>query len=197
MGVILGYFIFKAKKNSDDFYSFSVFSRKCGKMCSSKEKNMSKAIYPGTFDPLTLGHIDIVERALHIFDEVTIAIAVSEKKVPLFSLEERIDQIEKIFDNDKRIKAIGFSGLIVDLAKQEGSNVLVRGLRAVSDFEYEFQMASMNRAMSPDLDSIFLTPKAKYSFLSSSLVREIASMGGEVSEFVDPIVESALKDKFK
>ena len=158
---------------------------------------MSKAIYPGTFDPLTLGHIDIVERALHIFDEVTIAIAVSEKKVPLFSLEERIDQIEKIFDNDKRIKAIGFSGLIVDLAKQEGSNVLVRGLRAVSDFEYEFQMASMNRAMSPDLDSIFLTPKAKYSFLSSSLVREIASMGGEVSECVDPIVELALKDKFK
>ena len=158
---------------------------------------MSKAIYPGTFDPLTLGHIDIVERALHIFDEVTIAIAVSEKKVPLFSLEERIDQIEKIFDNDKRIKAIGFSGLIVDLAKQEESNVLVRGLRAVSDFEYEFQMASMNRAMSPDLDSIFLTPKAKYSFLSSSLVREIASMGGEVSEFVDPIVELALKGKFK
>jgi len=158
---------------------------------------MAKAIYPGTFDPLTLGHIDIVERALNLFEEVTIAIAVSEKKVPLFSLEERIDQINNIFGNEKRINAIGFSGLIVDLAKEQDSNVLIRGLRAVSDFEYEFQMASMNRAMSPELDSIFLTPKAQYSFLSSSLVREIASMGGDVSSFVDPIVEKDLKEKFK
>ncbi|MFL2697749.1 MAG: pantetheine-phosphate adenylyltransferase [Gammaproteobacteria bacterium] len=158
---------------------------------------MAKAIYPGTFDPLTLGHIDIVERALNLFEEVTIAIAVSEKKVPLFSLEERIDQINNIFGNEKRINAIGFTGLIVDLAKEQDSNVLIRGLRAVSDFEYEFQMASMNRAMSPELDSIFLTPKAQYSFLSSSLVREIASMGGDVSSFVDPIVEKDLKEKFK
>ena len=158
---------------------------------------MSKALYPGTFDPITLGHIDIINRALHLFDEVTIAIATSESKTPLFSLEERINQIELIFKGDKRVRAIGFKGLVVDLAKEEETNVLIRGLRAVSDFEYEFQLANMNRAMSPDLESIFLTPKAKFSFLSSTLVREIASMGGELSAFVDPIVEEALKNRFK
>ena len=158
---------------------------------------MSKALYPGTFDPITLGHIDIINRALHLFDEVTIAIATSESKTPLFSLEERINQIELIFKGDKRVRAIGFKGLVVDLAKEEETNVLIRGLRAVSDFEYEFQLANMNRAMSPDLESVFLTPKAKFSFLSSTLVREIASMGGQLSAFVDPVVEEALKKRFK
>ena len=158
---------------------------------------MKKALYPGTFDPITLGHIDIIDRALHLFDEVTIAIATSESKTPLFSLEERIDQIETIFKGNKKVRAIGFTGLIVDLAKEEETNVLIRGLRAVSDFEYEFQLANMNRAMSPDLESVFLTPKAKFSFLSSTLVREIASMGGQLSAFVDPVVEEALKKRFK
>ena len=158
---------------------------------------MKKALYPGTFDPITLGHIDIIERALHLFDEVTIAIATNEAKTPLFSLEQRIGQIQSIFKGNKKVRAIGFKGLVVDLAKEEGTNVLIRGLRAVSDFEYEFQLANMNRAMSPDLESVFLTPKAKFSFLSSTLVREIASMGGELSAFVDPIVEKALKDFFK
>ena len=158
---------------------------------------MSKALYPGTFDPVTLGHIDIVERALHLFDEVTIAIATSESKIPIFSLEERIEHFNAIFKGNKRVRAIGFTGLVVDLAKEEETNVLIRGLRAVSDFEYEFQLANMNRAMSPDLESVFLTPKAKFSFLSSTLVREIASMGGHLSSFVDPIVEAALKNKFK
>ena len=158
---------------------------------------MKKALYPGTFDPITLGHIDIIERALHLFDQVTIAIATSESKPPLFSLEERIDQIETIFEGNKNVRAIGFTGLVVDLAKEEDTNVLIRGLRAVSDFEYEFQLANMNRAMSPDLESVFLTPKAKFSFLSSTLVREIASMGGQLSAFVDPIVEEALKKRFK
>ena len=158
---------------------------------------MKKALYPGTFDPITLGHIDIIERALHLFDQVTIAIATSESKTPLFSLEERIDQIETIFEGNKNVRAIGFTGLVVDLAKEEDTNVLIRGLRAVSDFEYEFQLANMNRAMSPDLESVFLTPKAKFSFLSSTLVREIASMGGQLSAFVDPIVEVALKKSFK
>jgi len=158
---------------------------------------MKKALYPGTFDPITLGHIDIIERALHLFDEVTIAIARSEAKTPLFSLEERIDQIETIFSGNKNVRAIGFTGLVVDLAKEEDTNVLIRGLRAVSDFEYEFQLANMNRAMSPDLESVFLTPKAKFSFLSSTLVREIASMGGQLSAFVDPTVEEALKKRFK
>ena len=161
------------------------------------ELNMAKALYPGTFDPVTLGHIDLIERALHLFDEVTVAIATSESKTPLFTLEERIEHIETIFEGNKRIKVIGFTGLVVDLAKEEESNILIRGLRAVSDFEYELQLANMNRAMSPDLESIFLTPKAKFSFLSSTLVREIASMGGEISSFVDPIIEEALKKRFK
>ena len=158
---------------------------------------MKKALYPGTFDPITLGHIDIIERALHLFDQVTIAIATSESKTPLFSLEERIDQIETIFKGNKNVRAIGFTVLVVDLAKEEDTNVIIRGLRAVSDFEYEFQLANMNRAMSPDLESVFLTPKAKFSFLSSTLVREIASMGGQLSAFVDPTVEEALKKRFK
>ena len=158
---------------------------------------MAKALYPGTFDPVTLGHIDLIERALHLFDEVTVAIATSESKTPVFTLEERIDHIQTIFEGNKRIRVIGFRGLVVDLAKEEESKILIRGLRAVSDFEYEFQMANMNRAMSPDLESVFLTPKAKFSFLSSTLVREIASMGGEISSFVDPIIEEALKKRFK
>ena len=158
---------------------------------------MSKALYPGTFDPITLGHIDIIERALHLFDEVTIAIATSESKTPLFTLESRIEQIEKIFKGNKKVRAIGFTGLVVELAKKEEVNILIRGLRAVSDFEYEFQLANMNRAMSPEIESVFLTPKAKFSFLSSTLVREIASMGGKPSSFVDPIVEKALKEHFK
>jgi pantetheine-phosphate adenylyltransferase len=158
---------------------------------------MAKALYPGTFDPVTLGHIDLIERALHLFDEVTVAIATSESKTPLFTLEERIDHIQRIFEGNKRIKVIGFTGLVVDLAKEEESNILIRGLRAVSDFEYELQLANMNRAMSPDLESIFLTPKANLSFLSSTLVREIASMGGKISSFVDPVIEEALKERFK
>ena len=128
---------------------------------------------------------------------MTIAIATSESKKPVFSLEERINHVDQIFKGNDRVKAIGFTGLVVDLAKEEQSNILIRGLRAVSDFEYEFQLANMNRAMSPALESVFLTPKAKFSFLSSTLVREIASMGGEISSFVDPIIETALKERFK
>ncbi|MEC7865834.1 MAG: pantetheine-phosphate adenylyltransferase, partial [Pseudomonadota bacterium] len=142
-------------------------------------------------------HIDIIERALNLFDEIIIAIATSDSKTPLFSLEERIEQIETIFKGNKNVRAIGFTGLIVDLAKQEEVTMLIRGLRAVSDFEYEFQLANMNRAMSPEIESVFLTPKAKFSFLSSTLVREIASMGGKVSAFVDPVIEQALKKRFK
>ena len=113
------------------------------------------------------------------------------------ALEERIEHIDNIFEGNKKVKAIGFTGLVVDLAREQESNILIRGLRAVSDFEYEFQLANMNRAMSPDLESVFLTPKAKFSFLSSTLVREIASMGGKIDSFVDPIVMRALQEKFK
>ena len=158
---------------------------------------MTKCYWIERTGTITLGHIDIIDRALHLFDEVTVAIATSAAKKPIFTLEERIEHIDNIFEGNKKVKAIGFTGLVVDLAKEQESNILIRGLRAVSDFEYEFQLANMNRAMSPDLESVFLTPKAKFSFLSSTLVREIASMGGKIDSFVDPIVMRALQEKFK
>ena len=158
---------------------------------------MQRAVYPGTFDPMTMGHVDLVKRASKLFDSVIIAIASSDSKKPMFTLEERIEIGNKIFADDPKVEVIGFSGLLVNFAKDNDANILIRGLRVVADFEYEFQLANMNRAMSPDLESVFLTPKAKFSFLSSTLVREIASMGGKIDSFVDPIVMRALQEKFK
>ena len=146
-----------------------------------------RAIYPGTFDPMTKGHVDLIERACKLFDEIVIAIAASEAKNPLFTLDERIQIAEKIFEGNNKVKVVGFSGLLVDLAKDNNAKILIRGLRVVADFEYEFQLANMNRAMMPELESVFLTPKEQYSYISSSLVKEICKMGGDVSEFVDPI----------
>ena len=155
-----------------------------------------RAIYPGTFDPMTKGHVDLIERACNLFDEIVIAIAASEAKNPLFTLDERIKIAEKIFESNEKVKVIGFSGLLVDLAKDNDAKILIRGLRVVADFEYEFQLANMNRAMMPELESVFLTPKEQYSYISSSLVKEICKMGGDVSEFVDPIALSELKRKY-
>ena len=155
-----------------------------------------RAIYPGTFDPMTKGHVDLIERACNLFDEIVIAIAASEAKNPLFTLDERIKIAEKIFKSNEKVKVIGFSGLLVDLAKDNEAKILIRGLRVVADFEYEFQLANMNRAMMPELESVFLTPKEQYSYISSSLVKEICKMGGDVSEFVDPISLSELKRKY-
>ena len=155
-----------------------------------------RAIYPGTFDPMTKGHVDLIERACNLFDEIVIAIAASEAKNPLFTLDERITIAEKIFESNEKVKVIGFSGLLVDLAKDNDAKILIRGLRVVADFEYEFQLANMNRAMMPELESVFLTPKEQYSYISSSLVKEICKMGGDVSEFVDPISLSELKRKY-
>ena len=155
-----------------------------------------RAIYPGTFDPMTKGHVDLIERACNLFDEIVIAIAASEAKNPLFTLDERIKIAEKIFKNNQKVKVIGFSGLSVKLAKDNDAKILIRGLRVVADFEYEFQLANMNRAMMPELESVFLTPKEQYSYISSSLVKEICKMGGDVSEFVDPIALSELKRKY-
>jgi|TARA_X000001036_G_scaffold336469_1_gene315381 pantetheine-phosphate adenylyltransferase len=155
-----------------------------------------RAIYPGTFDPMTKGHVDLIERACNLFDEIVIAIAASEAKNPLFTLDERIKIAEKIFETNEKVKVIGFSGLLVDLAKDNDAKILIRGLRVVADFEYEFQLANMNRAMMPELESVFLTPKEQYSYISSSLVKEICKMGGDVSEFVDPISLSELKRKY-
>lgn len=154
-------------------------------------------IYPGTFDPVTNGHLDLTERAARLFDRVVFAIAHSPKKTPFFSLDERIRLSQEALSHLSNVTVMGFSGLLIDFAREQNTECVLRGLRAVADFEYEFQLANMNRAMSPDLESVFLTPKAKFSFLSSTLVREIASMGGELSSFVDPIVEKALKDRFK
>ncbi|MDC1138716.1 pantetheine-phosphate adenylyltransferase [Gammaproteobacteria bacterium] len=155
-----------------------------------------KAIYPGTFDPMTKGHVDLIERACQLFDEIVIAIAASEAKNPLFTLDERIQIAEKIFEGNDKVKVIGFSGLLVNLAKDNDAKILIRGLRVVADFEYEFQLANMNRAMMPELESVFLTPKEQYSYISSSLVKEICKMGGDVSKFVDPISLSELKRKY-
>ena len=155
-----------------------------------------RAIYPGTFDPMTKGHVDLIERACKLFDEIVIAIAASEAKNPLFTLDERIHIAEKIFEGNNKVKVVGFSGLLVDLAKDNNAKILIRGLRVVADFEYEFQLANMNRAMMPELESVFLTPKEQYSYISSSLVKEICKMGGDVSEFVDPISLSELKRKY-
>ena len=153
-------------------------------------------MYPGTFDPITKGHIDLVERACKLFDKVVLAIAASEAKSPLFTLEERIDISKRIFKGNDQVEIIGFSGLLVDLAKDNDATILIRGRRVVADFEYEFQLANMNRAMMPELESVFLTPVTEYSFVSSSLVKEIFKMGGDVSSFVDPISLEEMKKKF-
>ena len=158
---------------------------------------MQRAGYPGTFDPMTMGHVDLVKRASKLFDSVIIAIASSDSKKPMFSLEERIEIGNKIFADDPKVEVVGFSGLLVNFAKDNDANILIRGLRVVADFEYEFQLANMNRAMSPDIESVFLTPKEEYSYISSSLVKEIATMGGDVTRFVDPVTLDALNQKIK
>ena len=158
---------------------------------------MQRAVYPGTFDPMTMGHVDLVKRASKLFDSVIIAIASSDSKKPMFSLQERIDIGNKIFAEDPKVEVVGFSGLLVNFAKENGADILIRGLRVVADFEYEFQLANMNRAMSPEIESVFLTPKEEYSYISSSLVKEIATMGGDVKRFVDPVTLEALNRKIK
>ncbi|MDE3272970.1 pantetheine-phosphate adenylyltransferase [Pseudoalteromonas sp. SSM20] len=154
-----------------------------------------KAIYPGTFDPITNGHTDLVERAAKMFDEVILAVAHNPNKKPFFELEQRVEIAKSILSHLENVTVIGFSGLLADLAKEQNAPVLVRGLRAVSDFEFEFQLANMNRRLNKELETVFLTPAEKNSFISSSLVKEVAIHGGDVSEFVDPIVVNALKEK--
>lgn len=155
-----------------------------------------KVVYPGTFDPITNGHIDLVQRACKLFDFVVVAVAASSKKNPLFTLEERVDLCKQVLTHCKNIEVIGFDCLLKDLVETKGAYGVVRGLRAVSDFEYEFQLANMNRALAPAMESLFLTPAEHLSYISSSLVREIASLGGDVSKFVPPAVCSALQAKF-
>lgn len=152
----------------------------------------NKAIYPGTFDPVTNGHLDLIERAAQLFNHVVVGVAASPSKKPRFDLQQRVDMINKITSHLPNVSVEGFSGLLVDFAKQTDAQVLIRGLRAVSDFEYEFQLANMNRRLSPDLESVFLTPAEENSFISSTLVKEVSLHGGDVSEFVHPYVKKIL-----
>ena len=154
------------------------------------------AIYAGTFDPITNGHSDLVTRTATMFDKVVLAIAENPDKKPLFSLEHRIDMARQVLVDVPHIEIIGFSGLLIDFAQSVGARVLLRGLRAVSDFEYEFQLASMNRRLDPNIETVFLTPSERYTFVSASLVKEIARYQGDVSEFVHPLVHQMLKDVF-
>lgn len=157
---------------------------------------MKIVVYPGTFDPITNGHVDLVERACRLFDRVVLAIASSERKGPLFSLRERIDLAQAALSHVDNVEVRGFDYLLVNFVRDRGACGVIRGLRAVSDFEYEFQLANMNRALAPDVESIFLTPSEKLSYISSSLVREIASLSGDISPFVPAVVATALKSKF-
>ncbi len=154
-----------------------------------------RAIYPGTFDPITNGHADLVQRAALRFDQVIVAVAGSGSKGPCFSLEKRISLAKTALKNIQNVTVVGFDGLLAEFAITQGAGVILRGLRAVSDFEYEFQLASMNRKLAPTVETMFLTPDEGYSFISSSLVREIAGLGGDVSAFVHPAVKEALTER--
>ena len=151
------------------------------------------AVYPGTFDPITNGHHDLVRRAASIFDRLVIAIAANPNKAPMFSLDQRVDMARRVLADVPNVEVMGYAGLTTDFAHQNGLSVIVRGLRAVSDFEFEFQLANMMRHLMPDIESVFMTPQEQYTFISSTLVREIAVLGGDVSKFVHPIVEAELK----
>ena len=155
------------------------------------------AVYPGTFDPITRGHEDLVRRAAGIFDRVVVAIAANPNKAPMFSSEERVELARDVLADLPNVQVVGYSGLTVEFAKREGIAVIVRGLRAVSDFEFEFQLANMGRHIAPGVETIFLTPKEHFTFISSTLVREIATLGGDVSQFVHPLVEAAFRRKLK
>ncbi len=152
-----------------------------------------RALYPGTFDPITNGHHDLVRRAAGLFDHVIVAIASNPNKAPLFALEARVDLARRVLRDLPNVEVLGYSGLTVDFARQNNVGIVVRGLRAVSDFEFEFQLANMSRHLAREIETVFLTPQEQFTFISSTLVREIAILGGDVSEFVDPIVEAELK----
>jgi len=155
------------------------------------------AVYPGTFDPITLGHEDLVRRAAYLFDEVVVAVAGSTSKSTLFNLEERVALAQDLFTSYDNVKVVGFSGLLMQFVQDQSAQVVIRGLRAASDFEYEFQLAGMNRKLYPKLETLFLTPSEQYMFVSSSLVREVAKLGGAVDQFVSKSVEDAIVKKLK
>jgi pantetheine-phosphate adenylyltransferase len=156
-----------------------------------------KAVYPGTFDPITLGHEDLVRRAARLFDHVIVAVADGGSKRPFFSRDERVAMARAVLKDLKNVEVKGFSGLLMKFVRGEKARVVIRGLRAVSDFDYEFQLAGMNRGMYPDVETLFLTPGEQHMFLSATIVREISQLGGDVRKFVAPVVARRLKDKIK
>jgi pantetheine-phosphate adenylyltransferase len=159
--------------------------------------NNGIAVYPGTFDPFTRGHEDLVRRAARIFAHVVVGIAESHSKRPIFPLDERVEMARQLCADMPNVKVVGFSGLLMDFLRERNARVILRGLRAVSDFEYEFQMAGMNRSLHPDIETLFLTPGEQYMFISATMVREIASLGGDVSQFVHPMVVERLTQKMR
>jgi pantetheine-phosphate adenylyltransferase len=163
---------------------------------AARRRGGSVAVYPGSFDPVTNGHLDIITRGLAVFDEVIIAILVNPQKHPLFTVEERVALIREAYKGEARVRVDTFSGLLVDYAERVGASVIVRGLRAVSDFEYEFQMALMNRRLDPNIETVFMAPADGYSYVSSRLVKEVFQLGGDVSALVPKLVERRLREKY-
>ncbi len=157
---------------------------------------MAKALYSGSFDPVTLGHLDIIKRAANVFDEVVVAVLNNKAKNPLFSVEERVNMLEETTKDLPNVKITSFRGLLVDFAREENINVIVRGLRAITDFEYELQMAQTNHELLPDVDTMFLTTNILYSYVSSTIVKEVASYHGDVSHFVPECIEEKIKEKY-
>ena len=155
------------------------------------------AVYPGTFDPITRGHEDLVRRAAGIFERVVLAIAASPSKAPMFDIETRVELARSVLSDIPNVEVVGYTGLTVEFAASHGIGVIVRGLRAVADFEFEFQLANMGRHLNPDIETVYLTPKEQYTFISSSMVREIATLGGNVSEFVHPLVKEAFARRLR
>ena len=161
-----------------------------------KRPDGSLAVFPGSFDPITNGHLDIVDRGLSLFDRVRMAILVNPEKQPLFSVEERVALIREAYRGNRRVEVDTFSGLLVDYAERVGASVILRGIRAISDFEYEFQMALMNRRLDPQIETVFMMPAESYSYVSSRLVKEVFQLGGRVSDLVPPVVERRLSEKY-
>ncbi len=155
------------------------------------------AVYPGTFDPMTLGHSDVIRRAAQLFDRVIVGVAAAHHKKTMFTLDERIGMVREVMHDQPNVSVESFSGLLRDFAVGRDAKVVIRGLRAVTDFDYEFQLAGMNRSLMPDVETVFLTPSTAYQFISSTLVREIAMLGGEAEKFVDPIVATRLQEKIR
>ncbi len=163
---------------------------------SKSSKLHTKILYPGTFDPITNGHVDLVTRATKLFDEVVIAVALGHHKKPLFDFEERVDMVETVFADLPQVSVVGFEGLLVDFMRERNATAVLRGLRAMSDFEYEFQLANMNRELDENFEAVFLTPSQNYSFISSTMIREVAKLGGDITKFVPACVKQAFAQKF-